>query len=67
VHEVEQVAPDRFRLLAAGDVRAEAARAVVKAGADLRHLSVEEPSLDVIYARYFQQIGSNAMEQRHAA
>ena len=67
VRNVEQVDPERYRLLATGDVRAEAAREVVKAGADLRHLSVEEPSLDAIYSRYFQNIAGNDVEQRHAA
>jgi ABC-2 type transport system ATP-binding protein len=54
VSAVEQVAPDRYRLLAAGDVRPDAARAVVAAGGDLRRLSAEEPSLDAIYNRFFQ-------------
>ena len=67
VQHVEQIAPERYRLLAAGDVRADAARAVVKAGADLRHLSVEEPSLEAIYRRYFQRIADHVGEQRHAA
>jgi ABC-2 type transport system ATP-binding protein len=43
-------------LLEAGrDVRAEAARVAVEAGAGLRGLSIEQPSLDEIYARYFQE------------
>jgi ABC-2 type transport system ATP-binding protein len=67
VHNVEQVDPERYRLLATGDVRAEVARAVVKTGADLRHLSVEEPSLDAIYSRYFENIAGNDVERRHAA
>ena len=67
VQSVEQVAPDRYRLLASGDVRPDAARAVVKAGADLRRLSLEEPSLETIYNRYFQSIADKPAEQRHAA
>ncbi len=54
VRAVEAVGPGRFRLLAEGDVRPQAATAVVNAGGALRRLSVEEPSLDAIYNRYFQ-------------
>ena len=62
VKSVEPVGPDRFRLLAEGDVRSQAAAAVVNAGGALRRLSVEEPSLDAIYNRYFQTHGG-----QHAA
>jgi ABC-2 type transport system ATP-binding protein len=41
-------------LLADHDVRPEAASAVVAAGGRLLRLSVEEPSLEAIYTRYFQ-------------
>jgi ABC-2 type transport system ATP-binding protein len=54
VSAVEAVGPGRFRLLAQGDVRPQAAAAVVNAGGALRRLSFEEPSLDAIYNRYFQ-------------
>ena len=54
VRAVEQIAPGRLRLLSEGDVRPQAAAAVVNAGGQLRRLSVEEPSLDAIYSRYFQ-------------
>jgi ABC-2 type transport system ATP-binding protein len=57
VRAVEQVGPGRLRLLADGDVRPQAAAAVVHAGGQLRRLSVEEPSLDAIYTRYFQNQG----------
>jgi ABC-2 type transport system ATP-binding protein len=61
VRSVETVAPGRFRLLAEGDVRPQAAAAVVHAGGALTRLSVEDPSLDAIYSRYFQDQGmSNA-------
>ena len=53
VRSVETVAPGRFRLLAEGDVRPQAAAAVVNAGGALTRLSVEDPSLDAIYSRYF--------------
>ena len=54
VRAVEQIGPGRLRLLSESDVRPQAAAAVVNAGGLLRRLSVEEPSLDAIYARYFQ-------------
>jgi ABC-2 type transport system ATP-binding protein len=61
VREVETPAPGRFRLLAEGDVRPQAAAAVVNGGGLLRRLSVEDPSLDAIYNHYFQnQRGQHA-------
>jgi ABC-2 type transport system ATP-binding protein len=54
VQAVKTVAPDRYRLTADRDVRPEAARAVVAADGALHRLSVEEPSLEEIYARFFQ-------------
>jgi ABC-2 type transport system ATP-binding protein len=62
VTAVEHTGADRVRLLADRDVRPEAAAAVVAAGGQLFRLSVEEPSLEMIYTRYFQQQGG-----RHAA
>jgi ABC-2 type transport system ATP-binding protein len=62
VTAVEQTGADRVRLLADRDVRPEAAAAVVSAGGRLLRLSVEEPSLEMIYTRYFQNQG-----ERHAA
>ncbi|GIV78087.1 ABC transporter ATP-binding protein [Litorilinea aerophila] len=49
---------DRYILEARRDLRAEAARAVVEAGGRLLSLDVEAPSLDEIYARYFQEMKS---------
>jgi ABC-2 type transport system ATP-binding protein len=66
VRNVETVGPDKFRLLTDGDVRPQAAAAVVNAGGELRRLSVEEPSLDTIYNRYFQT-HPNWQEAQHAA
>jgi ABC-2 type transport system ATP-binding protein len=62
VTAVEEVGSNRIRLLADRDVRPEAAAAVVTAGGRLWRLSIEEPSLEMIYTRYFQEQG-----QRHAA
>lgn len=64
VRAVEAVGAGRFRLLTQGDVRPQAAAAVVQAGGALRRLSVEEPSLDAIYNRYFQNLQQGAS---HAA
>ncbi|MGC8781034.1 MAG: DUF4162 domain-containing protein, partial [Anaerolineae bacterium] len=56
VVEVTQPTSDRYELRAAADLRAEAAEAVVKAGGRLLSLAVETPSLDDIYAHYFQEV-----------
>ena len=66
VRGVEQIGPNRVRLIAEGDVRPEAAAAVVNAGGRLLRLSVEEPSLEAIYTRYFQNQGTGGVV-RHAA
>jgi ABC-2 type transport system ATP-binding protein len=63
VSAVAELGNNRFRMLADRDVRPEAAVAVVGAGGKLRQLSVDEPSLDAIYNRFFQ----NEAEPRHAA
>jgi ABC-2 type transport system ATP-binding protein len=65
VRAVEPLGAGRFRLLSQGDVRPQAAAAVVQAGGALRRLSVEEPSLDAIYNRYFQNL--QQQEAQHAA
>src|SRR5262249_43932220 len=54
VQGVEPGAANRFLPLADHDGRPEAAEAVVAAGGRLLRLSVEEPSLEAIYTRYFQ-------------
>jgi len=64
---VETVAPDRFRMTADRDVRPDAARAVVAANGSLRRLSVDEPSLEAIYARFFQNQPGETQGARHAA
>jgi ABC-2 type transport system ATP-binding protein len=64
VRSVEAPAPGRFRMVCDRDLRAEAAAAVVAAGGRLKQLSLDQPSLEVIYTRYFQ---SAQEEARHAA
>jgi ABC-2 type transport system ATP-binding protein len=64
VTRVETLAADRYRMTAERDVRPDAAAAVVAVGGALRRLSVDEPSLDAIYARTFQ---AKRAEVRHAA
>ncbi|MES5486027.1 ABC transporter ATP-binding protein [Bradyrhizobium sp. INPA03-11B] len=61
VGNVETLADDRFRMTADRDVRADAARAVVAANGALRRLSVDEPSLEAIYAHYFQATPSGGV------
>jgi ABC-2 type transport system ATP-binding protein len=63
VQQVEPAGPNRWRLMSERDVRPEAAAAVVAAGGRLLRLSVEEPSLEAIYTRYFQ----THRGERHAA
>jgi ABC-2 type transport system ATP-binding protein len=67
VTNVETLADDRFRMTADRDVRPDAARAVVAANGSLRRLSVDEPSLEAIYARYFQTHREPSRGARHAA
>ncbi|MEW5986838.1 MAG: ABC transporter ATP-binding protein [Chloroflexota bacterium] len=54
VTAVNQVDTVGYVVEADSDLRAEAARTVVQTGGRLLSLSVETPSLDDIYARYFQ-------------
>ena len=63
VQRVEAAGSNRVLLFADRDVRPEAAAAVVAAGGRLLRLSVEEPSLEAIYTRYFQTHAG----ERHAA
>jgi ABC-2 type transport system ATP-binding protein len=67
VTNVETIAADRFRMTADRDVRPDAARAVIAANGALRRLSVDEPSLDAIYARFFQNQAAKPQGVRHAA
>ncbi|MBC7228559.1 MAG: ABC transporter ATP-binding protein [Thermoflexales bacterium] len=54
--KVEPTGPERYMVEGRRDLRGEAARAVVEAGGSLRALQLEEPSLDDVYARYFQEV-----------
>jgi len=63
---VEPIGPNHWRLMTDRDVRPEAAAAVVGAGGRLLRLSVEAPSLETIYTRYFHNSAQQTGE-RHAA
>jgi ABC-2 type transport system ATP-binding protein len=67
VSSVVRVGTDRYRLTADRDVRPEAARAVVAADGALRRLSVDDPSLETIYTRFFSQQTNQDGGQRDAA
>ncbi|HLH92452.1 MAG TPA: ABC transporter ATP-binding protein [Xanthobacteraceae bacterium] len=67
VSAVARVGADRYRLTAERDVRPDAARAVVAANGALRRLSVADPSLEAIYAGYFQRQAKPQQEAHHAA
>ena len=54
VTKVETLAADRYRMTAERGVRPDAASAVVAVNGSLRRLSVDEPSLQAIYARTFR-------------
>ena len=54
VRGVEQPGPGRFRMTCDRDLRGEAAAAVVTCGGRLKQLSLDQPSLETIYTRYFQ-------------
>jgi ABC-2 type transport system ATP-binding protein len=55
VRSVIESAPGRWRMNCDRDLRPEAAAAVVGAGGRLYRLSLDEPSLETIYTRYFQE------------
>ena len=63
VTEVAYLGRDRYEVRAKGDLRAEAARAVVLAGGGLLSLHVEAPSLDDIYVRFFQEVKHDSQRQ----
>lgn len=63
VTEVRFLGRNRYEVRAKGDLRAETARAVVLAGGGLLNLSVEAPSLDDIYVRFFQEVNDDSQRQ----
>jgi ABC-2 type transport system ATP-binding protein len=63
VRTVEQRGPRLWHLTCDRDLRAEVAAECVAAGARLTQLSLDHPSLETIYTRYFQR----EREARHAA
>jgi ABC-2 type transport system ATP-binding protein len=65
VTRVETLSADRYRMTAERDVRPDAANAVVAVNGALKRLSVDEPSLEAIYARTFQSKSEGGV--RHAA
>jgi len=67
VQEVAQTGDIHYRMTADHDVRSEAARAVVAADGALTRLSVDDPSLDAIYTRFFEKHAADAKEMRDAA
>jgi len=66
VRQVSEPAPGRFRMVCDRDLRAEAAAEVVAGKGRLKQLSLDRPSLETIYTRYFQS-HDNPREVPHAA
>ncbi len=66
VTSAESAGTNRFRVMASRDVRPDAARVVVAADGALNRLSIDEPSLDAIYTRFFERQAETG-GQRHAA
>lgn len=54
--QVRRVDGNRYEVEAQGDVRADAASAIIKAGGRLQELNIESQSLDEIYTRYFEEV-----------
>jgi ABC-2 type transport system ATP-binding protein len=67
VRSVAEPAAGRWRVTCESDLRGEAAAAVVAAGGRLHQLSLDRPSLETIYTRYFQAQGTQRQEVAHAA
>jgi ABC-2 type transport system ATP-binding protein len=67
VTAVTRVAADHYRLVTDRDVRPDIARAVVAANGALRRLAVDTPSLEAIYARFFQKQAATEEGARDAA
>jgi len=67
VTSVSRIAADHYRLVTDRDVRPDIARAVVAANGALRRLAVDVPSLEAIYARFFQKQAATEEGTRDAA
>jgi len=67
VRTVSEPAAGRWRMTCDRDMRGEAAAVVVAAGGHLHQLSLDRPSLETIYTRYFQGQGPQREEVPHAA
>jgi ABC-2 type transport system ATP-binding protein len=67
VTSVARIAADHYRLVTDRDVRPDIARAVVAANGALRRLAVDVPSLEAIYARFFQKQADDEEAARNAA
>ena len=63
---IEQTGPNQWRLKTDRDVRSEVGVAAAEAGGRILRLSVEAPSLETIYTRYFQNAAQDP-GGRHAA
>jgi len=61
VVNVRRSGANTYELEVRNDIRAEAAQAVVGVGGRLLSLNVEAPSLDKVYAQYFQQEAKHAV------
>jgi ABC-2 type transport system ATP-binding protein len=66
VRQVTEPSGGRFRMICDRDLRAEAAAEVVAGKGRLTQLSLDRPSLETIYTRYFQS-HDNPREVPHAA
>jgi ABC-2 type transport system ATP-binding protein len=66
VRTATEPSPGRWRLTCDRDLRGEAAAVVVAAGGRLKQLSLDQPSLEDIYTRYFQS-AAQPQEVPHAA
>jgi ABC-2 type transport system ATP-binding protein len=67
VTQVARIAANHYRVVTNRDVCADIARAVVAANGALHRLSVDAPSLEAIYARFFQKQAENPEGARDAA
>jgi ABC-2 type transport system ATP-binding protein len=67
VTQIARIAANHYRLVTDRDVRPDIARAIVAAGGALHRLSVDAPSLEAIYARFFQKQAETEEGARDAA